>query len=239
MFGFLCKKIIAKSEILNNFTDYHSHILPGVDDGVKSVEEALAVLDSYQKLGVKRVVFTPHIMDDFPKNTAQFLRSQFEEFQRLYTGDIEISLGAEYMLDTKFEKHLNSGDLLPIVDNYLLVETSYINSPINLMDQLGAIQSKGYFVVLAHPERYRYMKNDDYEQLKSIGVLFQLNLLSIVGAYGKGAEQKAKKLLHSGCYDFVGTDIHNLEFHLKVFNDRKLSKKDINAILHLKQCGKK
>ena len=234
MFGFLRKEIIIKSEILTDFTDYHSHILPNVDDGIKSVEKALAVLDSYQVLGVKRVVFTPHIMADYPQNSAQFLRSKFEEFKRLYTGEIELSLGAEYMLDAKFEKHLNSGDLLPIVDNYLLVETSYINSPINFMDQLRAIQSKGYFVVLAHPERYNYMQNDDYKQLKNIGVLFQLNLLSIVGVYGKGAEQRAKKLLHSGCYDFVGTDIHNLEFHLNVFHRRKLSKKDINGILHLK-----
>ena len=234
MFEFLYKKSIAQSEILDNFTDYHSHILPNVDDGVKSVEEALAVLDSYQKLGVKRVVFTPHIMEDYPQNSAQFLRSKFEEFKRLYTGEIELSLGAEYMLDTKFEKHLDSGDLLTIVDNYILVETSYMSPPINFIELLKTIQSEGYFVVLAHPERYRYMQNDDYKQLKNIGVLFQLNLLSIVGAYGKGAEQKAKRLLHSGCYDFVGTDIHNLEFQLNVFNRRKLSKKDINGILHLK-----
>lgn len=228
------KKKIIDSGILADMCDYHSHILPGIDDGVKSVEKAIAVLDSYQALGVKRVVFTPHIMEDYPQNCAQFLRSQFEEFKRLYVGKVELSLGAEYMLDASFEKHLNSGDLLPIVDNYLLVETSYINSPINFIAQLKAIQSKGYFVVLAHPERYRYMKKDDYKQLKNIGVLFQLNLLSMVGAYGKAAEQKAKALLHSGCYDLLGTDIHNLEFHLNVFHSRKLSKKDINGILRLK-----
>ena len=228
------KKTIIKSGILVDMCDCHSHILPNVDDGVRSVEEAIAILDSYQALGVRRVVFTPHIMEDYPQNTAQFLRLKFDEFKRLYTGEVELALGAEYMLDAKFEKHLNSGDLLTIVNNYLLIETSYVNSPINFIAQLKAIQSKGYFVVLAHPERYTYMKDDDYKQLKNIGILFQLNLLSIVGVYGKLVEQKAKILLHSGCYDLLGTDIHNLKFHLNIFHHHKLSRKDISVILRLK-----
>ena len=234
MFGLSRKIKITKSEILENFTDYHSHILPGIDDGVRTVQEAITILDSYQALGVKKIVFTPHIMEDYLDNNASFLRAKFDEFKQIYTGGIELSLGAEYMLDSEFEKHLNSNDLLQIMDNHILVETSYMNAPINFISQLKAIQSKGYFIVLAHPERYGYMQYDDYFELKNMGVLFQLNLLSMVGSYGKVAEQKAKKLLHLDCYNLIGTDIHCLEPHLGIFNKHKLSKKDIDKILLLK-----
>lgn len=233
MFGLLQQSII-KSEILSNFTDYHSHILPNIDDGIKSIEKAISVLDSYQALGVKQVVFTPHIMEDYPLNNAVSIRSKFEEFKKSYHGKIKLSLGAEYMLDSQFEKHLKSSDLLPIIDNYLLIETSCTDSPIHFIERLNEIQTKGYFVVLAHPERYTYMQDDDYKHLKRIGILFQLNLLSMVGTYGKKAKQKAKMLLHSDCYSFIGTDIHNLEFHLNEFQNRKLRRKDIDHILCLK-----
>ncbi|WP_295937733.1 CpsB/CapC family capsule biosynthesis tyrosine phosphatase [uncultured Alistipes sp.] len=234
MFGFNSKKTIEQAGILTGLTDYHTHILPGVDDGVNSLGEALQALAAYEKLGVRKVVFTPHVMEDYPQNTAAFLRSRFDEFRKLYTGSIGISLGAEYMLDGGFGRLLATGDLLPLAGDCLLIETPFMSPPLNLMQRLDQIRSRGYFVVLAHPERYAYMCREDYRRLKDAGVLFQMNLLSAVGIYGKDAELKSHELLSAGWYDILGTDIHDLDYHLHKITRSKLPKKLLGQLSELK-----
>ena len=165
------KRISLKaSGIFAGLTDWHSHILPGVDDGVQTMEESLAILQQYEVLGVKAVWLTPHIMEDIP-NTTMRLKERFAELQQAYPGPVALHLAAENMLDHLFEERLESNDLLPIGDagNRLLVETSYFNPPMNLYETLECIKSKGYYPVLAHPERYVYMGNRDYRRLKEMG----------------------------------------------------------------------
>lgn len=127
------KQTLAESRILRGMTDYHSHLLPGVDDGVQTVEESLEILRLYEQLGIREVWFTPHIMEDIPNTTAG-LRSRFEQFQKSYTGNIRLHLAAEYMLDNLFKERLAHRDLLPIGEegDHLLVETSYFNPPMDL-----------------------------------------------------------------------------------------------------------
>lgn len=127
------KQTLAESGILGGMTDFHSHLLPGVDDGVQTVEESLEILRLYEQLGIREVWFTPHIMEDIPNTTAG-LRNRFEQFQKSYTGNICLHLAAEYMLDNLFKERLAHRDLLPIgeVGNHLLVETSYFNPPMDL-----------------------------------------------------------------------------------------------------------
>lgn len=201
-------------------TDWHSHILPGVDDGFKSLEDSLAVLDMYQEAGIREVWLTPHVMEDIPNTTAG-LRRRFDELREAYSGRVILRLAAEYMLDTLFEDRLDRDDLLPIGQEglHLLVETSYFNPPANLLAILTGIKSRGYYPVLAHPERYVYMGMQDYSLLSDSGVKFQLNLGSLAGMYGSQAAKKAVRLLRNGYYDIIGTDLHRstqLELLLKV-----------------------
>lgn len=206
------KRIPLKdSGIFNGFTDWHSHILPGVDDGVQTMEESLEILRLYEELGVKSVWLTPHIMEDIPNTTAH-LRERFAELQAAYTGPVMLHLAAENMLDNLFEERLKRNDLLPLDENgdHLLVETSYFSPPMGLSNILLRIKAKGYYPVLAHPERYVYMGESEYRQLKDTGVKFQLNLPSLVGAYGADARRKAKWLLENMYYQFKGTDTHKL-----------------------------
>ncbi len=204
------------------FTDWHSHILPGVDDGVQTMEEALEVLEEYDRLGVAHVWLTPHVMEDIPNTTAA-LRARFAELREARQerieaqegarrGHVTLHLGAEYMLDNLFEERLAAGDLLPVgaggQGDHLLVETSCVTPPMDLHGALERIRSRGFHPLLAHPERYIYMEHDDYAGLVSRGVKLQLNLGSSAGMYGVVAKRKAHRLLREGMYSFAGTDLH-------------------------------
>lgn len=208
---------LKDSGIFEGFTDWHSHILPGVDDGVRTVEEALEILRLYEELGVKAVWLTPHIMEDIPNTTAH-LRERFTELQATYTGPITLHLAAENMLDNLFEERLEQNDLLPLGENgdHLLVETSYFTPPMGLSNILLRIKAKGYYPILAHPERYVYMERKDYQRLIELRVKFQLNLPSIAGMYGSRIKKKTMWLLSEKVIAYTGTDIHHYDTFQKL-----------------------
>ena len=211
MWPFRKKLTLEESGFFRGFTDWHCHILPGVDDGVQTMDEALQILAEYERLGVKEVWLTPHIMEDMP-NTTRHLRERFAELQAAYQGKVVLNLTSENMLDNLFEERLNKNDLLPIGKDgrHLLVETSYFNPPMGLQNILLRIKAKGYFPILAHPERYVYMGKDEYLQIQTMGVKFQLNLSSLKRMYGKDVQKKANYLQKLGMYEYVGTDLHKL-----------------------------
>ena len=212
MWLFRKKQTLEESGFFRGFTDWHCHLLPDVDDGVQTMEETLQVLAAYERLGVKEVWLTPHIMEDMP-NTPDDLRERFRQLQEVYTGNVTLHLASENMLDALFEERLQADELLPIGTHkdHLLVETSYFNPPLHLMELLDGIRAKRYYPLLAHPERYLYMADTDYVQLKEKGVKFQLNLPSLFGLYGKDIQERAKKLLKNRMYEYVGTDLHRID----------------------------
>lgn len=222
------KQTLAESGILWGMTDYHSHLLPGVDDGVQTAEESLEILRLYEQLGIREVWFTPHIMEDIPNTTAG-LRSRFEQFQKSYTGNIRLHLAAEYMLDNLFKERLAHRDLLPIGEegDHLLVETSYFNPPMDLYGMMEKIKSAGFIPVLAHPERYTYMGEKEYHQLKEAGIMFQSNLPSLAGAYGASVKKKAEELYSKVMINLYGTDTHTLSSLNRIISFRTLLVKNI------------
>lgn len=211
MFGFRKRQTLAQSGFFRGFVDWHCHILPGVDDGVQTMDEALHILAAYERLGIREVWLTPHIMEDIPNPTAR-LRERFAELLAAYKGNVVLNLAAENMLDKLFEERLEQGDLLPLGKDgrHLLVETSYFNPPMGLDDILRRIQAKGYYPLLAHPERYIYMEENDHARLKSMHIKFQLNLFSLMDLYGKEVRKRAKELQSKGMYDYIGTDLHRI-----------------------------
>lgn len=205
------KNSLADSEVFQGWTEFHCHLLPGVDDGIQKMDDTLAALRSYESLGIKCVWFTPHIMEDMPNATAA-LRSLFEKVKAAYDGHILLHLASENMLDNLFEDRLDAGDLLPIgtEGKHLLVETSYYNPPMDFNGVLQRICAKGYTPILAHPERYTYMERKDYDRLKEMGIMFQMNITSIAGFYGDKVKAKAERLLKGGYINLTGSDTHNL-----------------------------
>ncbi|MCM1028584.1 MAG: hypothetical protein NC342_03530 [Pseudoflavonifractor sp.] len=219
---------------LTGFTDWHSHILPGVDDGVASMDESLAILSRYEEAGIKKVWLTPHIMEDIPNETAA-LRRRFSELKEAYHGPVELALAAENMMDLLFIQRLEARDLLPIGDNMLLVETSYFNPPSGLEDILQKIIDAGFTPLIAHPERYFYVSDmARYRQWKSMGALLQLNIISLDGYYGPEVKAKAEALLADGMYDRAGSDLH-AHRHLDCLCSMKIKKKllqKLHPLLH-------
>ena len=217
------RRSILESGLLKGAVDQHSHILYGLDDGVKTQEDSLAILRFLEEQGVSEVWFTPHVMEDVP-NTTEGIRARFDEFKTVYPGSLRLNLAAEYMIDTLFEERLAARDLLMHGDDTVLVETSSVAPPINLWEVLESMLKAGYRPLIAHPERYRYMDKADYKRLHDMGCVLQMNLPSIVGFYGESARERALDLLGKGWYAMVGSDCHRFRAIQAQYEARELKK---------------
>jgi protein-tyrosine phosphatase len=212
MFNFF--RTTSKPPVFNTKIELHSHLLAGIDDGVKTWEESLEVLRQFEIWGIEKVITTPHIMGDFYPNTPEIIHAKLVEWQEeVNKADIKIKLeaAAEYYLDESFIEKLQTGEkLLTFGDRFLLFETSYINQPFFLLDAIFAMASAGYQPVMAHPERYAYLQDkiQILDELLNRGVLMQVNMGSIVGHYGKEAQKLAKYLITEQKVHFLGSDCH-------------------------------
>lgn len=228
---------LAQSGLLKGFTDWHSHLLPGVDDGVQQAKETIEILEAYASHGVKEVWLTPHVMEDFPNEPAQ-LRSEFDKLAAMLAQEsetasaIELHLAAEHMLDNLFDQRIDNGQVLAIGPHadMVLVETSYFTPPFDMDQKLDKVMKSGYFPLLAHPERYTYMDMSNYDVLLERGVRLQLNLYSLFGIYGPDVQDKARRLLKQGAYSAVGTDTHRMRQLQYALSTKSLSSKEINAL---------
>lgn len=223
------RRSLLDSGVMSGATDRHSHILWGVDDGIRTAEESLSVLAFEESLGVTDVWCTPHIMEDVP-NTTEGLTERFNELQAIYDGPVRLHLAAEYMMDNLLEERLASRDLLLMEDDVLLVETSTVSAPYDINGTLSAIMSAGYTPMLAHPERCRFLAEKDFERLHSKGVRFQLNLGSVAGYYGPSAKRKAEWILEKGWYSAVGSDCHRLRSIQEQLSRKELSNKVVGRV---------
>ena len=214
IFSFFKKRKEEKREALRLKVDLHSHLIPGIDDGSQSMEESLRLLKGLESLGYEKVITTPHIMLDAYRNTPKRILKGLDFLRASAKKEgitMEIEAAAEYYLDDGFEDLLEKGDILCIEEKYLLFETSYFAKPMQLEEMIFAITSAGYIPLMAHPERYRYVKDPllEYARFKELGVLFQVNLNSFGGYYGKDAKYKAELLSKKGMIDFLGSDVHH------------------------------
>ncbi len=223
MFFFKEKKIPLTEIFDENYVDIHSHLLPGIDDGAKNLDDSISLIEKMYSYGIRNFVTTPHVLGDVYPNSTATIKLKLEEVKseliKRGFNDITIRAAAEYMMDEQFVQRLNNDDILNLKDNFILVEMSYFNAPYNLYDILFEIQLKGYKPVLAHPERYNFYHNDfqNYYKLKKAGCLFQLNFLSLTEQYGGNVKKTAEKLIKENLYDFVGTDAHHHN-HLNLLN---------------------
>ena len=219
MFSFLKKKPRLVDLIPEGFVDIHSHILPGIDDGAKNISQGIQLIDGMKNLRFGKLIATPHTMAGVWDNSSEDIKESYKSLKnKLESEQPEISFASEYLIDSTFLEKIQTQNLLCLKDNYVLVELSYLQAPVNLYEILFELQLKGYVPVLAHPERYSYFFNQfkNFEKLKNAGCLFQLNLMSVVGHYGLESIRIADKLFGEGLIDYVGSDIHHAG-HIEIF----------------------
>ncbi len=208
--------------------DMHSHLIPGIDDGSKSMEETITLIKELHGLGYKKLITTPHIMSDFYKNTPEIIMSGLEKVREAIKAEnipIEINAAAEYYMDDGFVNKLENEKLLCLKDNYLLFEISYVNAPENMMELIFRMQVLGYKPIMAHPERYPFWFNnvDFYKGLRDQGVLLQLNTNSLAGYYGPEAKKLAEKFIENEMIDLIGTDLHGMK-HINALKKARTDK---------------
>lgn len=218
-FSSKAKKLSTPVDLSVLKTDLHSHYIPGIDDGSKSLEESLKLISGMKALGYQKVITTPHIMSDYYKNTSEIILGGLENVRKALAEnhvDIEIDAAAEYYVDYEFTEKIKSKNILTLSQNYVLIEISFLNPPDSLEDTIFNLNIAGYKPILAHPERYPYWHHDleKYQRIKDMGALLQLNMLSLTHYYSESVKKTAEKLVDKGMIDLLGSDMHN-ERHLE------------------------
>ncbi len=228
MIFFKKNKPFLKDLIPNDYIDIHSHLLPGIDDGAKTIEDSLNLINGLKDIGFSEFIATPHVI----RNVWDNSRSKIEETHKATSLELKsnaitnnFNVAAEYMMDESFKNLFEEEKLLTLKDNYVLVEMSYLYPPLNLYDIIFNLQVAGYAPVLAHPERYNFYHSNlnEYKRLKKVGCLFQMNMLSSVGYYGPEVAKTADYLLQNKMIDFVGSDVHH-DKHISFFEKKIILK---------------
>lgn len=233
IFNFFKKKPLLKDLIPNKFVDIHSHILPGIDDGAKNINQSLNLIAEMKKLRFSKIIATPHTFTGVHNNSIDSIQKSYLKLKENLNTGIKLFYASEYMMDESFLTNIRNNKILCLKKNYVLVEMSYINSPLNLYEIIFEIIKNGYIPILAHPERYFFMHNNfkEYYKLKKAGCLFQANLLSVTAYYGKEVTKLLDKMLNKELIDFVGSDIHNINHIVEFYQKVKL-----NEIKALTKC---
>ena len=219
-------------DLLEGFTDFHNHLLPGIDDGANSAEDSIAMIKKFNEFGVTNFVASPHVMGEFYPNTPETILPALEKVKKILPNGNSINAAGEYMMDQYLIDQLEKNIVLNVTENYVLVEMSYFQAPINLAEILFKIQNNNLKPILAHPERYAFYHDNSFEKykdLKARGCDFQLNMLSLTPHYGTGIQKKAFQLLENGMIDFISSDAHRME-HLEKIGNIKFKKKQLNLL---------
>ena len=220
--------------------DVHSHLIPEVDDGVKTLEQSIEIILAFKALGYTKLVTTPHISEAYYPNSIDTLRSGFvvvkEELDKQGI-KMEIELGAEYLVDPSFLQLLkDDGDVLSW-NGFILIETPFTNFPLIFEEVIFELMSRGLTPVLAHPERYEYWFGNirRVKEMRDRGVKMQVTASSLVGYYGSAQKKMAKVLLKESLVDFIGSDMHRydqLDYLEKGLSSRYLRNLDSTRLLN-------
>jgi len=232
----LGKKKYAPAYLGGLNTDFHSHLIPGIDDGSTSIENSVELVESLLKFGYTKLITTPHIMGDHYRNTPMIINQGLEQVKEaLDKRGIKVVLeaAAEYYCDSDFDKKIDSGDIMTISGKYVLVELSYLNHS-DLFDSVTfKLQSNGFIPILAHPERYPYFYQsiDKLQEFREKGVQLQVNLASFTGHYGTGPRRMVERLVENNMVDFLGSDTHKMS-HIEVFKNA-VTQKYLHQLLEM------
>ena len=235
MFSIFRKKKIKLRELIpNGYVDIHSHILPGIDDGAKTINDSLKLISKMRDMGFGKIIGTPHTYPGLYENTSDSIKNSFLLLKKNVEQTFNISYSSEYFIDDSIISMAEKKSLLCLKDSYVLVEIGFISIPNIFYEVIFQLQINGYKPILAHPERYSFLFNDMKEvyKLKNVGCMFQFNLLSLTNYYGEDVKKFCEKLLIENLVDFTGSDIHSIR-DIDAFEggiNKKISEKVKDAV---------
>lgn len=230
------KKSMISADLSVLKTDMHSHLVPGIDDGSKSMDETIAILAKYKELGYRKVITTPHIMSDFYPNTPKIINEGLEkiraEIKRINL-DIEIEAAAEYYFDETLFQKLDANELMTFSGNHVLIEFSFSVAPQEHERLFYELRIKGFKPVIAHFERYLFYHGTIQQAIdwREKGLLIQMNINSLFGHYGPDVKKQAENLVDAGAIDLIATDCHRID-HLNII-ERNLNSTYLSKALKL------
>lgn len=208
--------------------DMHSHLLYGIDDGARTIENTLELAQKFVEMGYKKMILTPHVMLDGYKNTPEIILNRLADVQKALEEnniELEIQAAAEYYLDEGFWKKIRNNEPLLSFgkEKYVLFESGFRNKPQNMKELVFEMQILGYKPVWAHPERYYYLHNDNdlLDDMISRGVLLQINQVSLVNFYGEECRKYAEFLVEQKYVNFIGSDCHSLRYTMAMQDLKK------------------
>jgi protein-tyrosine phosphatase len=194
--------------------DLHNHVLFGIDDGCRTLEESAELAKRARAAGHLGFVATPHIRSGMFDNTPEIIRRRRDETRRtVEDAGLELYLGAEYYFDEALLESARRKDLLTIGESsrFVLTELPQTHLPPRLREVIFEVRLAGYVPVIAHPERCRGVQENiaaALELLEQAGALLQLDLGSLVGQYGPSARQAGSEILKRGRYHVAACDLH-------------------------------
>ena len=197
-------------------TDVHSHLIPGIDDGAKTMEDSLNLIRGLVQLGYKKIITTPHIMSDYYRNTPEIILSGLADVREAIKKkgvNVLLEAAAEYNLDYEFENLILEKKLLTVgTDNHVLFELPFMQEPLNLTNAIFSMQTNGYKPILAHAERYSYWygNTEKYHEMHNKGLVIQVNIGSLTGHYGPEAKKAAEYIIDNELIGMLGSDCHHL-----------------------------
>jgi protein-tyrosine phosphatase len=236
MFGLFKRKAQEPADLSGLVTDMHNHLIPGIDDGSTDLESSIVMIRAMYALGYRKFIATPHVQWEMFKNTHEAIANGARLVQeRLKETEMKVEFrgAAEYFLDEHVDELLDKNiPLLTIHKNMVLVEFSFIRQPMDLKEKLFQLQIKGYQPIIAHPERYLYFgaHKNLYDELHDMDCVFQLNLLSLVGYYGKKQEELAQYLIKKKYVSLLGSDLHNIR-HINILRASSTISATVNRML--------
>lgn len=225
----------SKSVQFGYSTEFHNHLLPGIDDGVDTVEESIEIIKKLYQGGIRKIITTPHIKTEIYNNTPEIILGKLAEVKAELKSrgiDIAFEAAAEYFIDETFLNKVKKEEpILTFGGKYLLMETSHSEASVLLTETVFQLKLQGYKPIFAHPERYQYAFHDFslLERLYDSGLYFQLNINSIIGYYGKEPQRQAKLLIEKGMVDFVGSDTHGMA-HVEMLQ-KSVATKEFQTLL--------
>lgn len=212
--------------------DIHNHILYGIDDGSKSLEESIEILKQHKEMGFKDIVVTPHYIENSKYTTNNKEKEKILKTLKDKVKGINLYLGNEVFINNNLEELLEKQEISTInKSRYLLIEFPMNQKLKTITNTIYELKIKGIIPIIAHPERYEYVKKDIniVDEWINEGALLQSNYGSIVGVYGNKAKKTVKKLLKKNKISLLATDIHFPDS--KIYQNIEKSKKKIKRIV--------